>query len=554
MFRKALTLATALICMTAVAQGQQIITYTFEGVVTRAPISSPPYPTLYSNLAVGDAMRSTFRVNADAQLHSPMPNPFGSNGYSNAVTGFHLELGGATTEALEHSIITIWDDVPSSSMCRDSLLLSTNGHDINNGCSPAPDYLEFSISLSTLGGCPSPAIPSFELPRSLSLEDFPQAGFTMYPPNFYLQGLCFHLYDDLAGEMTSISVAITADHCSDAVALPSTFATSLFDATFATTDGADAAGFCDYGPLGDDQNYNDIWFTYTPDVGGCTYISTRGLTGYDTRIAVYDDASCPDDPASIIACADNEDFPAAAPFEAGLDVNLIAGETYLIRVGTSDAAILGGEGAITIAAGPGADVNSLGMNPGAPGCVGFNEFCNGDGGVAPGCTDCPCANNASTNGGCLNSAGSAARLIATGSASVSLATSDASDLRFALSGAPARTLCILNSGDNLAPTNTANPCFGANSGAQSAAFDGLRCATQNTRRHGTRPSDTEGRVGATSNPWGGEAGPPAGIANAGGSFVAGQTRYFQVIYRDDPLLACMRGLNTSQAVQVTFEP
>ncbi len=30
--------------------------------------------------------------------------------------------------------------------------------------------------------------------------------------------------------------------------------------------------------------------------------------------------------------------------------------------------------------------------------------------------------------------------------------------------------------------------------------------------------------------------------------------FFQVINRDDPLLSCMRGLNTSQAVEVTFAP
>ena len=35
---------------------------------------------------------------------------------------------------------------------------------------------------------------------------------------------------------------------------------------------------------------------------------------------------------------------------------------------------------------------------------------------------------------------------------------------------------------------------------------------------------------------------------------AGQTRFFQLINRDDVLAVCMRGLNTSQAVEVTFAP
>lgn len=55
-------------------------------------------------------------------------------------------------------------------------------------------------------------------------------------------------------------------------------------------------------------------------------------------------------------------------------------------------------------------------------------------------------------------------------------------------------------------------------------------------------------------PWGGEGGSPVGIAVAGGGFVSGHTRYFQVVNRDDPLAVCMRGLNTSQAAQVTFTP
>ncbi len=186
----------------------------------------------------------------------------------------------------------------------------------------------------------------------------------------------------------------------------------------------------------------------------------------------------------------------------------------------------------------------------------FNSFCNGDGGNQLGCTDCPCGNNApmGTIGGCLNSAGTSANLIASGSQSVSLPSGDTTDLRFALSGAPAGAFCILNSGDAVAPTSMANPCFGLNSGAQAAVFDGLRCAVMNTRRHGGRSADGNGDVGLTHLPWGGEGNPAAGLAVAGGGFAAGQTRFFQVINRDDPLAVCGRGLNTSQAVEVTFTP
>ncbi|MCA9641084.1 MAG: hypothetical protein KC492_10330, partial [Myxococcales bacterium] len=178
------------------------------------------------------------------------------------------------------------------------------------------------------------------------------------------------------------------------------------------------------------------------------------------------------------------------------------------------------------------------------------ETCNGDGGDQLGCTACPCANEApvGTIGGCLNGAGSSAMLRGLGIASVS-----SDSLRFELAGGPAGALCVLTAGDAPAPTNAANPCFGLGSGTQSTSFDGLRCAVGNTRRHGGRATDGAGRVGVTNAGWGPPDAPTAGLIAQGG-YVAGQTRYFQVVYRDDPALACMRGLNTTQAIVATFAP
>lgn len=182
--------------------------------------------------------------------------------------------------------------------------------------------------------------------------------------------------------------------------------------------------------------------------------------------------------------------------------------------------------------------------------------CFGDGGDQAGCVNCPCMNNATagTTGGCRNSAFTSARLEALGDPSVSLPAGSNDDLRFSLSGVPPLGFCILNSGDGVAPTNMANPCFGVSTGVPSMSFDGLRCAVINTRRHGGRSADGNGNVGNTTSPWGGEGNPPIGIAQAGGGFPAGQTRFFQVIYRDDALLSCMRGLNTTQAIEISFTP
>lgn len=183
------------------------------------------------------------------------------------------------------------------------------------------------------------------------------------------------------------------------------------------------------------------------------------------------------------------------------------------------------------------------------------DLCSGDGGDQLGCTNCPCGNNApqGTVGGCLNSAATSARLEIVGSPSVSLTVGAANDLRISLTGTVPFSFCLLRSGDQVAPGNPINPCFGLSSGAQSLSFDGLRCAIMGVRRHGSRTSDANGTVGVTTAPWGGEGPPYGGIAKIAG-FVAGHNAYFQTLNRDFPSLSCGRGINTSQAIRVVFQP
>jgi hypothetical protein len=189
---------------------------------------------------------------------------------------------------------------------------------------------------------------------------------------------------------------------------------------------------------------------------------------------------------------------------------------------------------------------------------GGNSVCNGDGGDQAGCTDCPCGNNApmGTVGGCLNSAGTSTQLTASGDPSVSLPSGSTTDLQFSATGAPPGSTNVLLSGNAVAPASMANPCFGLNSGILSADRDGLRCVVQVVVRHGNRAANGMGEIMDSSGPsrvWGGPAQPVDGIAVQGG-FVSGQTRFFQITHRDDAMAVCMRGLNTSQAVSVTFTP
>lgn len=188
----------------------------------------------------------------------------------------------------------------------------------------------------------------------------------------------------------------------------------------------------------------------------------------------------------------------------------------------------------------------------------LQEFCFGDGGTIPGaappgpsgCTLCPCGNNADfgTYGGCTNSAGRNARLRAVGIPSISVDT-----LHFDLTGATSPSLAVLNSADNATPNMMSNPCFGQSSGVQSLSFDGLRCVAGNVQRHGNRATDINGDVVSPMG-WGPPAGPPGGILMAAGFGTPGQTRHFQVVYREDDTLSCMRGLNTSNGVRVTIVP
>lgn len=180
------------------------------------------------------------------------------------------------------------------------------------------------------------------------------------------------------------------------------------------------------------------------------------------------------------------------------------------------------------------------------GTIGSDELCNGDGGDGMGCTVCPCGNNApaGTIGGCVNSFSLSGLLLRSGTASLS-----STDLRYEAENLPSSTTAVLLSGSAVAPTNPANPCFGTGSGIQSASFDGLRCVVQNLLRHGVRAADANGRIGVSTNGWGN----PNGFFNFG-AFTLGETRFFQVVYREDPASACQTGLNTTQASSVTFLP
>lgn len=184
------------------------------------------------------------------------------------------------------------------------------------------------------------------------------------------------------------------------------------------------------------------------------------------------------------------------------------------------------------------------------------SFCFGDGGATPGCTSCPCGNDAlpGSLGGCVNSSSRSARLIARG-----LPRIGADSLRFEVTGAKGDSFAILVSAANALPLMGACP---TGSGIQSPELDGLRCVGGGLVRHGTRRTDGNGDVGPPwnfpipinwlPNGWGPPRGPEGGLLLQSG-FAAGQTRHFQVFYRELITLGCGTGQGTTNAVSVTAQ-
>ena len=167
--------------------------------------------------------------------------------------------------------------------------------------------------------------------------------------------------------------------------------------------------------------------------------------------------------------------------------------------------------------------DDLGLDSGAaylfsiPEIVGV-PYCFGDGSG----TACPCANVGPAGRGCINGSGSSGALGALARTSVV-----ADDLRFA-AGLPAGQSGLLFSGT-----------LTSNGGAGEVFGDGLRCAGGMVRRLGTQSAGVLGSA---------DFGP--GLATLGG-WLPGQTRHFQVWYRD-PAGSCGSGFNTTNAVTVLF--
>lgn len=104
---------------------------------------------------------------------------------------------------------------------------------------------------------------------------------------------------------------------------------------------------CDFGFVPDHQIYNDCWFLFTPGATQSYSIAmgNGGNPPFDSRVAIYDQSNCPDDPNLVIACDDDSGPQLEAKINSVL---LTVGTSYLIRVGTSSPDICVHQGELTI--------------------------------------------------------------------------------------------------------------------------------------------------------------------------------------------------------------
>ncbi|RMF81031.1 MAG: DUF4215 domain-containing protein [Planctomycetota bacterium] len=115
------------------------------------------------------------------------------------------------------------------------------------------------------------------------------------------------------------------DDCIDAT--PIFEGATAFSTLNATTDGP-AHPSCETSGDGG-ATYNDIWFVYTASCTGNLTVSTCNTVDYDSDLVLYDGTDC----GNLVLLACNDDAANCSGFSSELTAPVVAGNSYLIRVG-----------------------------------------------------------------------------------------------------------------------------------------------------------------------------------------------------------------------------
>jgi hypothetical protein len=133
----------------------------------------------------------------------------------------------------------------------------------------------------------------------------------------------------------------------------------LYSTLDATMDGPDEPVDCFFFGRGDIRS--DIWYCYTATCTGQAVVSLCG-SGYDTKMAVYEGCECPDPgPADRpVACSDDNCGTGIDNTQSRVEVNVTAGQSYMVRVGGFFGNREKGDGRLTIRCGEDTCVNGVG--------------------------------------------------------------------------------------------------------------------------------------------------------------------------------------------------
>jgi hypothetical protein len=161
------------------------------------------------------------------------------------------------------------------------------------------------------------------------------------------------------------------DNCADAIEIFN--GATDFSNVNATNDGPELPAECDEG-FGTAFG-SDIWYVYNSGFNGTLTVSTCDNATFDTRLAAYQGAC---DQLVFVAC--NDDGEGCAGFTSILEVPVVAGESYLIRVGGFGDPGAQGTGTLTL--------TKDAINDACPG-----EGCCYAANGTPGCDDAQCCND-----------------------------------------------------------------------------------------------------------------------------------------------------------------
>ena len=107
-----------------------------------------------------------------------------------------------------------------------------------------------------------------------------------------------------------------------------------FDTGNATTDGPDHSGDNPCFQFASLTIANDIWYTFTPDFTGTAQWTNCADATFDSRMGVYQPGSaCPPLPDDLLGCNDDGPSCPAQTFRSEMFFDVVAGETYLLRLG-----------------------------------------------------------------------------------------------------------------------------------------------------------------------------------------------------------------------------